>query len=245
VTAVVLAGGLGTRIRPVLGDAPKLLALLAGYPFVDYLLGWMERAGIEEVFFCLGVGADRVLEHLRSRREHRLRWSAEVEPAPLGTAGALRHASKRLQGRTLLILNGDTYAGADLAEFRRLHRESRAEASLLCTRLADASRFGTVRVGPASRIVQFAEKRTPPPGGDPGGVISAGVYLFQPEMLERILAMPGPSLEKDVFEQLPAGHLHAVIAEFPFIDFGTPEQFQLGQAFFLKLHHLVQPVKTD
>ena len=123
VTAAILAGGLGTRLRPAVADRPKVLAPVGGRPYLTYLLDQLAGAGVREVVLLTGYAADEVRDALGDRYGRmRLRYS--VEPAPLGTAGALRLALPLLAAPAVLLLNGDSYCDADLGAFRRSHRVS-------------------------------------------------------------------------------------------------------------------------
>ena len=218
IDVAVLAGGLGTRIRGVLGDTPKVLAPIAGRAFLGHLLDYLSAYGTQRVVLCLGHLADRVTAWLAQGDTHgTLDVVCQIEPRPLGTAGALGYVRKELRSSTVLVMNGDTFLDADLRAFVASHRLSGAEASVLCVEVEDASRFGRVDVGPDGRIRRFVEKA---PGS---GTINAGVYLFSSAFLDRVAAAGAVSLERDVLEKAPPGSLHAHVAKARFIDIGTPE----------------------
>lgn len=218
IDVAVLAGGLGTRIRGVLGDTPKVLAPIAGRAFLGHLLDYLSAYGAGRVVLCLGHLADRVTAWLAQGDTQRtLDVVCQIEPRPLGTAGALGYVRKELRSGTVLVMNGDTFLDADLRAFVASHRLSGADASVLCVEVEDASRFGRVEIGPDSRIRRFVEKA---PGS---GTINAGVYLFSTAFLDRIAAAGVASLERDVLEKVEPGSLHAHVAKARFIDIGTPE----------------------
>ncbi|TAN64720.1 MAG: hypothetical protein EPN20_08070, partial [Magnetospirillum sp.] len=131
IDVVVLAGGLGTRIRGVLGDTPKVLAPINGRPFLDHLLDHLARLGAGRAVLSLGVGADRVSDHL-AHRPPPLPVIQVIEPAPLGTAGALRHALPCLSGDPVMVMNGDTWLETDFAAFLAEHHRAGRPVSLLC-----------------------------------------------------------------------------------------------------------------
>jgi mannose-1-phosphate guanylyltransferase len=236
IDVVVLAGGLGTRLQGVLNDTPKVLAPVAGAPFLDHLLAWFARLGVRRVVLCLGHLAERVTGHLAARPADRtpgLEIVPVIEPAPLGTAGALRLARPHLGSDPVLILNGDSVVAADLGAFLAGHRAAGTIGSLLAVPVADAGRYGRLELDQDSRITRFAEKDPDHPGP---GLINAGFYLFSAALLDAIAASPGPSLERDILARLPAGTLHAEVAGPGFIDIGTPES--LAQAATLVPHLL-------
>jgi mannose-1-phosphate guanylyltransferase len=215
----VLAGGLGTRIRPVLGDVPKLLAPIAGKPFADHLFAWLGRFGAKRVVLCLGHRADRVVDHLAANPPP-LEIALSIEQEQLGTAGALRLARPKLATDPVLVLNGDTWADADLAEFLGCHRASRADATLLCTEIADTGRFGRVVVDADRTVRAFFEKDAAKAGP---GIINAGVYLLSAQLLDQIAAGNARSLEREVFERMTGPRLRAFVSRFPFTDIGVPD----------------------
>lgn len=223
----VLAGGLGTRIAAVLGDTPKLLAPIAGRPFLDHMLDWLDGSGAGRVVLCLGHLADKVTTHIAGHPRGRPAVDWVIEPGPLGTAGALRFARAKLGSEPALAINGDSYVGADLAAFVAFHRAHGAEVSMLCVAVPDAGRYGRVELDDQGRVRRFVEKA---PGDDRPGTINAGIYAFSQAFLDRIAAASGPSLERDILQTLPAGTIHAMVADVPFIDIGTPESLAAAAA---------------
>lgn len=223
VDVAVLAGGLGTRLRPVLGETPKILAPVAGRPFLDHLLVWLASYGARRVILCLGFRAELVLKHLAEHPHPGLEIVPCVETEPRGTAGALRLALPQLRSDPVLVMNGDTFVDADLAGFAAAHRAQGATASILCATVPSTARYGRLDLDAAGRIVRFREKD---PADTRPGPINAGLYLFSRVWLSGFARGPGTSLERDVFAASPAGSFHAIPAGgATFIDIGTPESF--------------------
>jgi mannose-1-phosphate guanylyltransferase len=220
IDVIVLAGGLGTRIRETLGDTPKLLANIGSTPFLDILLGRLRHFGARRVILGLGHLADKIAAHLESHPPEGMAVVTVIEPEPLGTAGALRFLSPKIESNPVLVMNGDSFTGADLCGFLDAHQKSGAGASILTAEVEDASAFGRVNISPEGRVLEFQEKDESMTGP---GQINAGVYFFSAAMLDKIAAMEGPSLERDVFQALEPGSLNAVASGAPFIDIGTPE----------------------
>jgi NDP-sugar pyrophosphorylase family protein len=225
VTAAILAGGRGTRLRPAVADRPKVLAPVGGRPYLTYLLNQLDSAGAREVVLLTGYAAEEVRDALGDRcGRMRLRYSAE--PEPLGTAGALRLALPHLTAPAVLLLNGDSYCDVDLSAFLRSHRGG---ASLVLAHAADVSRFGQVRVGPGGRVVHFGEKRM---ARGPGW-INAGIYLFDRALVESIPPHRPASLERDLLPGWVAdGHVRAFRCGGRFLDIGTPESYAQAESFF-------------
>lgn len=223
IDVVILAGGLGTRIRDVLGDTPKLLAPVGGRPFLDFLIKRLKSFGARRLVLGLGHLGDKVTAHLDAHPPADIEIVTAIEPEPMGTAGALRFLRPRIGGDPVMVMNGDSFMGADLCDFTAAHGDAGAEASILCAEVDDTSPFGRIVLSPESRVLEFLEKD---PDHRAPGLINAGVYLFAAAMLDRIAGMEGPSLERDVFQKLPPGSLYAVTGDGPFIDIGTPEDLK-------------------
>jgi NDP-sugar pyrophosphorylase family protein len=223
----VIAGGLGTRLGPVLGDTPKLLAPISGRPYLAYLLDWLWRFGAARIVLGLGHRASAIIDFLNldTGSHSDLTVVTVTEPRPLGTAGAIRFARPQLRTDPVLIMNGDSFADADLCQFVERHHAAKAKATLLCAMVDDAGRYGRVELDPRGRIHRFIEKD---PQFHGSGVVNAGVYLFSAAMLDEIAAGNATSLERDVFECAPAGSLDAFAGRFRFIDIGTPESLALA-----------------
>jgi len=221
---IVLAGGLGTRLRGVLPDAPKIMAPIAGRPFLDHLLLWFREQGARRVLLGLGYRADAVVRYLESHAFPGLDIETIVETEPLGTAGAIAFARPRLAGDPVLVVNGDTFVDADLNAFLTAHRASGTEASLLAAWVDCPGRYGRLILD-HDRVLRFEEK-------DPSAVapswINAGFYLFRQSLLDRIARLSRGSLERDVLAALPPGSIHAFPVRGRFLDIGTPES--LGSA---------------
>lgn len=220
VDVAVLAGGLGTRIRPVLGDVPKVLAPVGDRPFLDHLIEWLRGFGARRLVLCLGHGADQVIDHLARNPAQGLEIVPSVEPEPLGTAGAIRFARPHLTSEPVLVLNGDTFVDVDMAGFVARHRAQGASLSLLCMQVPSVARYGSIAVDGQGYIARFREKGLVL---DRPGLVSAGHYLFSQSMLDALVQRPGPSLESDFLEALPAGTIRAEVGHGGFIDIGTPE----------------------
>lgn len=222
----VLAGGLGTRIRPVLGDLPKILAPILGRPYLAYLLDWLERFGARKVVLGLGYRAQAVIEYLEDAKlSSWIEVTTVVEPSPLGTAGAIRFARGGLRSDPVLVMNGDSFTDADLCAFVDRHRAAKTIGTMLCAEVDDAGRYGRVELDQSGRIGGFIEKDANFHGT---ALISTGVYLLSADLLDDIAAGDAASIERDVFERLPSGTLAAFAGRFRFIDIGTPELLALA-----------------
>lgn len=240
-TAVVLAGGFGSRLASVVADRPKPLALVDGEPFLLRLLDQLAAAGCERVVLCTGHRGDQIEAELG--REHSgMPLCYSREPRPLGTAGALRLALPRLTDDAVLVTNGDSYVDADLAGFVARARP-RGGPAMLAVEVADTARYGRLEFRPeatglhaaaatpttttTTTIAAMHEKGVPGPG-----CINAGVYWLPRLVLAGLPADEPLSLERDVLPQLIAAGLPAERAAVPFLDIGVPADYAAAPAFF-------------
>jgi NDP-sugar pyrophosphorylase family protein len=211
IDGVILAGGLGTRLGDTLGPLPKVLAPVAGRPFLDHLLAWLSGFGVRRVVLALGHKAERVMAHVEAM-ETPLTLVPLVEPRPLGTAGALRFVRGSLTSDPVLVLNGDSFVDADLCALVAAHRESGASITMLCAEVPDCGRYGRVETSGRRRFERFAEKDAARPGP---GLVNAGVYLFAASVLDEIAESRAASLERDVLARRAPGGIALVAGPFP------------------------------
>lgn len=226
-TAVVLAGGLGTRLRSVVADRPKVMAEIHGRPFLTYLFDQLVAAGLSHVVVCTGYLGTQVSSFFGASYGS-LRISYSQESSPLGTAGALRLALPLLESNPVLVLNGDSFCDADLMGFSSWHLERRAAASLVLTRMSDTARFGRVRINAEAAVTGFEEKsnRSGP------GWINAGIYLVDRHLLQTIPAVGAVSLEREIFPEWIGRGLCGYESHGRFLDIGTPESLAAAEEFF-------------
>lgn len=226
-TAVVLAGGLGTRLRPVVNGLPKALVPIGGRPFLSYLLSKLASAGMRNVVLCTGYRADQIRSAFGDSFDG-LRLTYSEETHPLGTGGALRLARPRIDSSSLLVLNGDSYCDADLHGLWSWHHLRPAHVSLVAAPVEDASSYGRVETDASDRVVRFAEKRRE----SGAGLVNAGIYLMHTALLDRIPADRTVSLETELFPRwVESGSLFAHTTRAPFLDIGTPERLAAAEDF--------------
>ena len=244
--AVVLAGGMGTRIRPVLGDVPKLLAPLSRQSYIDWQLEYLGREGFTRILLCLGQGADQIVEQL-SRVYSGRDVDYVIEDTPLGTGGALRNALGRLDER-FVLLNGDTILKGTLKPLMLVQLQNETDAAILLAHVPDIGAYGAVEVDSCGLVTRFREKGVSsgpvrrsdsPKNRSPalfrlrsrtdtyiGGLVSAGAYCIPRHLVERISVGPC-SLERDVLPKWAAtGSLFGVVTKEGFVDIGTPQGYQ-------------------
>jgi len=217
-TAVILCGGLGTRLQQVLGDRPKAMAPIRGHPFLEWLLVALQSEGFGRVVLATGYRSEAIEGYFGDGSFLGLTITYSRDPEPMGTGGALRRGLGLVDERRLLVLNGDSLCRFSIAELTSYHSLHGADATLLVTRAPDPGRFGQVMVAADGRVTSFDEKQ---PGN--AGLVSAGIYLFERSVVEEIPAHQKVSLEREVLPRLSSGRLFALEAPGPLVDIGTPE----------------------
>ncbi len=226
-TAFLLAGGRGTRLRPVLADRPKPMAPVGGRPFVEWVLLSLQEQGIRRIVFCTGPMGDQIEAHFGDGRAWGMETVYSREEAALGTGGALRLAAEREPRGPLLALNADSYCAFDLGRLSAAHQDREARATLWLAASEDCGRYGSVEVGADGRVTAFREKAA---AGRPGWV-SAGIYLFERAVIEGLPPGRAVSLETDVLPALAGAGLYAVAGDGPLLDIGTPESYHKAESF--------------
>ena len=224
ITTVILAGGLGTRLRPVFSDRPKVLAEVLGRPFLTYLLDQIFFAGARKVILCTGYMGDKVQEvYGDTYKSLHLLYSQEDEP--LGTGGALRLALPLIESNHVLVMNGDSYIRTDLSCYVDWFFQIDRKASLLLVKVLDTSRYGMVKVKKDESILVFEEKGM----AKGSGWINAGAYLVKTSLLKSIPSGKAFSLEREFFPSLVGNGLFGYKCKGSFIDIGTPESFNKAE----------------
>jgi mannose-1-phosphate guanylyltransferase len=223
VQALILAGGEGTRLRPLTSSVPKPVVPLAGRPFISYMLEWLRRHGVDEAILSCGFMADGVRDVLGDGEALGVRLRYVEEPQPLGTGGALKFAEDLLDER-FLMLNGDVLTDIDLTAQLRQHEETGARATLALIGVEDPSAYGLVRRLADRSVSEFLEK----PNADEidTNLVNAGAYVLDRSVLDD-MAPAGTriSIERDVFPRLVGHGLYGYAASGYWLDIGTPQRY--------------------
>ena len=218
IDVVVLAGGRGSRVAHVLKDIPKILAPIGNRFYIDLLLAWLNNFGAKRIIFSLGHLAAPVINYLESLNVDTLDFCPVVEKRPEGTAVAIRNISSYIKTNPVLVINGDSFVNADLCSFLNFHQLNQNEASILCTKVENAGRYGMVNISSEKRIISFEEKSK----YRGAGFINAGVYLFDKTAIAEIIKS-GPSLEIDFLAKQEKNVIGVMAGHYDFLDIGTPE----------------------
>jgi D-glycero-alpha-D-manno-heptose 1-phosphate guanylyltransferase len=224
--ALILVGGLGTRLRPVYADGPKALAPIQGKPFLAYLLKMLAENGLSRVVLCVGHRAGQIEQWLADQSFGlEIRYSQEDEP--MGTAGALGLAySRYASGERVIAMNGDSILRMSLSAMWQQHTAHEAEATIALAHVPDTSRYGSVEVDDEGWVTSFLEKR---PDQIPG-FISGGVYIFESSVMDNIVQKHCVSLEREALPAQITRGLLAFKSEGYFIDIGVPQDLARAQS---------------
>lgn len=222
---IILAGGLGTRLREAVPDLPKCMAPVAGRPFLYHVINYLRSEGIEKFIFSLGYRHEVVEEYLASQFPT-LRYQLSVETEPLGTGGAIQLACHKATEKEVWVVNGDTLFKADLKSAYIFHSYHMGECTLLLKPMQNADRYGLVETGTDQLVNRFLEKKA-----DSSGNINAGVYLLN---IVRFLDEELPekfSFEKDYLEAYcNQRRIYGLPQDRYFIDIGIPEDYKRAQS---------------
>ena len=232
IPAVLLVGGMGTRLRSVLPSTPKPLAAVGGKSFLELLVRQLRSQGIRRLVMCSGYLADQIESEFGDGSAWDVQIQYSRETHPLGTAGAIKLAERELKEHfEFLVMNGDSFLEIDFSHLIRVHRERKALVTMAVVPVENAARYGTLQVDYSKRVTGFTEKS----GMDAPGLINAGVYVFGRSIFEHIPEGMA-SLERDVFPRILDLGVHAVEQTGMFIDIGTPEDYARAQALCERLN---------
>jgi mannose-1-phosphate guanylyltransferase len=223
--ALILAGGEGTRLRPLTTTVPKPVVPLVDRPFIRFMLDWLRSHGVDDVVMSCGHLASGVRNVLGDGSAFGVKLRYVEEPRPLGTGGALKFAEPLLQDR-FLMLNGDVLTDMDLTAQIAQHESTGARATLALTPVDDPSAYGLVRTRDGGEVTEFVEK--PAPDQIDTRNISAGAYVLERSVLELLEAEEPASIERDVFPRLVGEGLYGYVSDGYWLDIGTPERYLEG-----------------
>ncbi|MGD0122825.1 MAG: nucleotidyltransferase family protein [Candidatus Limnocylindrales bacterium] len=219
-SAVILAGGRGTRLGALTDAVPKPMLPIDGRPFIEYLVWQLRASGIGRIVISTGYHGEVIRDYFRDGR----RWGTEIrysdEEAPLGTGGAVRRAAALVEDDPFLLLNGDSVCEVDPHALLEAVLGDMLAAMTL-TRVSDGGRYGAVELAPDGRVGAF---RASGPAGKPA-LVNAGVYALRREIVD-LMPVPDPiSLERDVLPGL-RGRIRGIVSDGYFIDIGLPETYR-------------------
>ena len=221
--AIVLAGGLGTRLRSVINDLPKPMAPVNGKPFLHYIFQYLKQERIREVILSVGYRHE-VIEEFFGKEYLGIKIQYSVEEEPLGTGGGIKQAFDLIEGPAY-VLNGDTFFGVNLWSLQEYYFESESDIVLAIKPLENFDRYGTVQMDESFRITKFEEKKFVE-----SGFINGGIYFFDKKLFGKVEVPQKFSFEKEVLEKY-TGELkyYGSVFDGYFIDIGIPEDYNKAQ----------------
>ena len=224
---IILAGGLGTRLKTVLPDLPKCMAPVNGKPFLSYVINYFHQQGITDFIFSLGYKHEIIVEYLSQFiiGTSPLRFNFSIEEEPLGTGGAIKKACALINGENIFITNGDTLFKADILLFKNFHYIKNADCTLALKPMKNFNRYGMIELNEDESIKNFSEKKYYESGLINGGLYMLNVNAFLSEPLPEKFSFETDYLEKFYSKQ----NMFGLIQDEYFIDIGIPEDYERAQ----------------
>lgn len=225
---IILAGGFGTRLRSVVNDVPKSMALVNGRPFLEYILDHLEFYSVKKVILATGYKHELIEAHFGKKYKY-LKLEYSVETEPLGTGGAIKKALTLCETRKVLVLNGDSLFKVNIGKLNDFMHVQHARCVLVLHEVEDVSRYGCVETDNRAVITKFTEK-----GKATGpGLINGGVYIVEKSLIDELRLPEKFSFERDFIEkyysEIP---FHAMVCKQYFLDIGIPEDYEKAQTDF-------------
>lgn len=227
IDVVILCGGLGRRLRPIIDGCPKPMALVAGRPFLDIPIAYVANFGFRRFILCIGHRGDFVKKYYLKRKDLRIIFSEEERP--LGTGGAIKNAESFIKSSPFLVLNGDSFFKVDLRKFLEFHLNKNAMISIVIKKVKENSECGVVKLNSLKQIIGFNEKIRKANTC----YINMGIYLFQREIFSLMPRIHRFSLEEDFFPRvIKKLGMYGYIGRGMLIDIGTPQGYKYADVFF-------------
>jgi D-glycero-alpha-D-manno-heptose 1-phosphate guanylyltransferase len=221
--AIILAGGMGTRLQSVLGDVPKSLAPVAGKPFLSYLLNYSKKQGINKFIFALGHKSDQIEDFVKQNLPKES-FVFSIEESPLGTGGAIYKACRLAEGPDVMVLNADTFFGISFSNLTIIHELKNANCTLALKPMKGFERYGAVEIE-KQVVTGFSEKKY-----YKTGLINGGIYALSVDPFLQRSFPESFSFERDYLEKTCRdGKILAMISDAYFIDIGVPEDYERAQ----------------
>ncbi len=223
--AIILAGGLGTRLGGVVRDLPKVLLPVNGKPFLDILLNRLNRSGlVGKVILAVGYMAEKIIDYYNDSGTFNFNIVFSVEKELLGTGGAIKKAMMYSGSDDVFVFNGDSYVDVDLEDMFAAHTAKNAAMTLVVKEVPDAGRYGRVLMDSSGRVTSFEEKKD----DLQGGYVNAGTYLLRRGLFDGVEGEKVISLEKELLPSFLGEAVYGFVSHGKFIDIGIPETYFLS-----------------
>jgi NDP-sugar pyrophosphorylase family protein len=222
IDVLVLCGGAGSRLHPLISNIPKGMALIRGRPFLDILVDDLVKQGFRRIIFCVGHLKEQIIDRFKLRNDANFQFSEEH--VLLGTGGAVQNALSMVHSDPILILNGDSVCPINFGELLQFHFANASSATFVLTDPKERIDGGIVFIDGCDKVQSFLEKTSSKPPFD--GYINAGIYVLELESLAFSDLKPPFSLEYDIFPTLTKGNsCYGFVVESKLVDIGTPERY--------------------
>lgn len=223
--AIILAGGLGTRLKEVIKDLPKPMAPVNGKPFLQYILDWLSSYPVKKIILSVGYKYEAIKDYFGDNYG-KIPIEYAIENEPLGTGGGIKKALEKTTENAVVIINGDTYFPININELHNFHINNISSVTISLKRMEKFDRYGAVSLK-GNVITRFEEKKY-----CENGLINGGIYMVNKEMSSLMLTYPDKfSFEKDLLEtRLKTGFVQGIVFDESFIDIGIPEDYIKSQS---------------
>jgi NDP-sugar pyrophosphorylase family protein len=231
--AIILAGGIGSRLGNIVKDTPKPFLKVNGNPFILKIVERLVSQGIKDIIFCLGYKPQKIIDFFGDGSRWGIKVSYVIEDKLMGTAGAIRGTYKKISKSSVIVLNGDSFCYFDIPNLFKKHRLNNADATLSVIRTDKVEKYGLILFNKNMKINEFIEK--PKENKKKINYINAGVYIIKKNLIKKIDNTKPVSLEKDFFPKILNRNLQVfILKNKKFIDIGTPNSFKKANFFFTK-----------
>lgn len=223
--AILIAGGFGTRLKPVTDTCPKPALPIMGKPFLEYQLDLLRKIGVKRVIFSLHHLADQIMEIFQDGSQYDMEFFYAVENEPLGTGGGIKNCEPFMNDDRILIFNGDVLTDIDLNDVINFHDSRNAAITIVMTPVEDPTQYGVIFTKPDGQIEQFIEK--PEKEKATQNTINAGIYIYEREVLDEIPTGQNYSVERGLYPKMLSKNmpLFGYATDAYWLDIGTPEKF--------------------
>lgn len=223
--AIILAGGFGTRLKPVTDECPKPALPIMGRPFLEYQLDLLEQIGVKRVTFSLHYLAEKIQEIFGDGSQYGMEFFYAIENEPLGTGGGIKNCEEFLNDDPVVIFNGDVLTDLDLNDVITFHNDNKARITITMTPVEDPTPYGVIFTKPDGRILKFLEK--PKREEATQNTINAGIYIYERDVFDEIPPGVNYSVERGLYPKMLENNqpLYGFKTEKYWLDIGTPEKF--------------------
>ena len=231
-TVIILCGGLGTRLREVVADRPKAMALINGRPFLHYQIAWLISKGVSDIVLAVGFRSGQIEDYFGDGGKFGINIRYSHEHSPLGTGGAILRAIETHKLEHCLVMNGDSFLDIDLESLERFYFEKKTNLCMTCHYMDKADRYGVVEFNQHSRLLGFSEKKV----SHSSAWINSGIYVLNRSVFEGFDSNTKFSFETEVLNKSSLQRFYVFkCGNKEFIDIGTPESFKAAKFFFASL----------